>query len=645
MAETPFPGVFRFEEEATPVAVPAAVGTGGQIGLARKGPTDRPGFVTSWTEFQALYGSYYQQNYLAHTVRGFFDNVGARTYIGRVLGAGSATATGTFADVGGNNVITPSALFPGAWGNDISMSTLKHSALSTVTVGTGAVSVDVDVLVGFEIGDVVKIDDGTTDILVTVKTIDIALKRLGFLDVGTITTIASGAVVKTYSRHIAQTITAADLANTETSVELVSTTGISVGSALTIQGATEDEDVLVTNVSGNVVSFAAVALGSVLAAGSTVSSQEFALTVQELALDPESIIDLTMQATHLKNSIATKLAGNGNQSKLISAVAIASASALREQIPAIDAGVIAGGLDGSAPTDAEVKGDATPGSKTGIYLFDALKDIRMVSTPGFTSADVTGHGVDVCDTRRDCVYIAETPLVDDQAQEALTYRVLTLGKASSYGALYWPWVQLKDPETDVLIDIPPSGHIQGIWASTAASRGTHKAPANVAIKGVLGLTHEPTDGDHTLLNPKGVNVIRIDNGVRVMGARTLWPTIDGKHYINIRNFLIETGVTLADAFKFAVFEPNNSTLWTKMDNIATNYLHGKFTSGALQPLDDESKAYFVKVDGELNTQTVISKGQVVILVGVNPVPPAEFVVFRITLWDGGRSIEELAQAA
>jgi len=731
--ETLHPDVYTEEMDGTPVALPASLGTGGMIGVAKKGLADVLGFATSWTEFQALYGAHYQGNYLPHAARGFFDNQGSRAYFARVLGTGATKSTLAVLDRLAAALGTISAMSEGAWGDEVKLTTIKHSTLSettifsgiigamvsvsatptapgsayhvndilTVTGGTGTVKVltidggggvlslelttggvtgytvgtgktttggfgtactisitavtaqstevTVAVINGFEIGDVVKCDDGTNTVNLTVKTINVSTRKLTFLGVlPTPSSIAIGATLSTHSRHKAQTTTAAALLTAGTSVLLTNSLNIGVGSILTIQGATVDVDVIVTGVSGNTVSFAAVTLGATIASGSPVSSQEFTMVIQEGLGEPETIKYLSMQDENVKDYVGLRLTGDGNESSLVDWTTITpSASGLRYQVPIVNQTVLASGADGSAPTDVQVLGSSTEGAKTGIYLFDDVKGVRMISAPGFTSEDVSGPGIDYCEARKDCVYIAEVPLTSDLAGEAEIFRKYTLNKASSYGALYYPWVKLTDPETSVLASIPPAGHVQGVWARVAGRRGAHKAPANEVINGIKGFTHTVSDGEQNLLSPIGVNCLRSEpgRGYRIMDAHTLWPNADGKDLVSTRNWLIFAEQSISEALKFAVQEPNNQELWDKMSLIAEIFLHGQWLAGAVSPSDNEAQAYFVKCDGELNTQAVRNARRVVILVGANVTPPAEFIIFRVTLWDGGQSVEELAAGA
>jgi phage tail sheath protein FI len=212
---------------------------------------------------------------------------------------------------------------------------------------------------------------------------------------------------------------------------------------------------------------------------------------------------------------------------------------------------------------------------------------------------------------------------------------------SSYGYMYYPWIRINDPLTERPILVPPSGHLVGIYARSDGERGVHKAPANEVIRGAVGVERIVTDGEQELLNPAGVNVIRVfpGRGIRVWGARTMSSNPSLK-YIHKRRFLMFVEESVAEGTQWAVFEPNDEVLWRKLTRTISGFLRRQFLEGALFGTSEE-EAYFVKCDEETNPVEVRQAGQVVTLVGVNIVDTAEFVIFRIGQWDGGKSIQEL----
>ncbi len=215
----------------------------------------------------------------------------------------------------------------------------------------------------------------------------------------------------------------------------------------------------------------------------------------------------------------------------------------------------------------------------------------------------------------------------DSAEEVagLTAENINTTRESTYGALYFPWIDVSGKGTFV----PPSGHIAGMYARVDATRGVHKAPANEVIRGALNLKYRVGKPIQDGLNPEGVNALRMfGNTVKVWGARTLKKN-DEFTYINIRrlfNFLRES---IEEGLQWAVFEPNDTDLWAKISRNVGAFLNNVWTSGAFFGNNPE-EAYFVKCDDETNPPEVRDLGQVVTEIGVAVTKPAEFVIFRLS---------------
>lgn len=210
------------------------------------------------------------------------------------------------------------------------------------------------------------------------------------------------------------------------------------------------------------------------------------------------------------------------------------------------------------------------------------------------------------------------------------------GRRSQFAALYYPWIEVPNPRNNGKpIAVPPCGHMMGIWCQTDESRGVYKAPANVTPRGVTQLAYDVNFREQELLNPMGVNCIRKmpDRGIRVWGARTLVePDNIQWRYISVRRLMsyIEKSIELGT--QWAVFEPNDEDLWARVTRTVKNFLERLWREGALFGRTPE-EAFYVKCDGELNTNETMMQGRLYIDVGVSPVRPAEFIVFRISQWD------------
>ncbi len=308
----------------------------------------------------------------------------------------------------------------------------------------------------------------------------------------------------------------------------------------------------------------------------------------------------------------------------------------------------AGSFDLSKPTPqplaiatTDFTGDVR--ERSGIEGLAAIDEITIVCAPDLMSAHKQGLidnatllGLEKailthCELMQDRVAILDAPPGLDP-QEMLEWRDESLID-SEYGALYYPWIKVLDPLDPTgkrQLSIPPSGHMAGIWARTDSERGVHKAPANEVVRGAIDVAAQVTDGEQGLLNPKGVNCIRTfgTRGIRVWGARTLSSDAAWK-YINVRRFFNYVEDSIQHGTQWAVFEPNDFSLWQRLKRDVTSFLLRPYRDGALFGATPD-QAFYVKCDAETNPPDQIDAGMVVVEIGMCPVKPAEFVIFRVT---------------
>jgi len=226
-----------------------------------------------------------------------------------------------------------------------------------------------------------------------------------------------------------------------------------------------------------------------------------------------------------------------------------------------------------------------------------------------------------------CERLQDRFAILDSAEEvpALTAAAINDLRESTYGALYFPWIDVSGSGDFA----PPSGHIAGMYGRVDATRGVHKAPANEVIRGALGLKYrigKPIQDD---LNPHGVNALRLfGNTIKVWGARTLKPN-DEFTYINIRRLFAFLRESIDEGLQWAVFEPNTGDLWAKIVRNVGAFLGNVWSSGALFGTTQD-QAFYVKCDEETNPPATRDLGQVITEIGVSVVRPAEFVIFRLS---------------
>jgi uncharacterized protein len=297
------------------------------------------------------------------------------------------------------------------------------------------------------------------------------------------------------------------------------------------------------------------------------------------------------------------------------------------------------------------RGGALAGNGAGLDVLEAIDDVSMVAAPGFSDAASYDALIGHAETLGTRIAILDSP-EEVGGLDALT-RVAAIedGESGSepetdgaggpglraresargYAAQYFPHIRARDAlDPTRIVTVPPSGHIAGLFARSDAERGVHKAPANLAIRGALGVTRRLTDTEQGVLNPAGVNAIRLfeGSGVTLWGGRTLAPAASEWRYVNVRRLFIMARESIRRGTQWVVFEPNDQRLWKSIRRDVSAFLMLLWRQGALMGTTPE-EAFFVKCDEETNTPEEIEAGRVVTLIGMAPVRPAEFVIFRI----------------
>lgn len=282
--------------------------------------------------------------------------------------------------------------------------------------------------------------------------------------------------------------------------------------------------------------------------------------------------------------------------------------------------------------------------RSGVAGLETIDEITMVCMPDLLTAYQRG-AIDIdtvqsvqqamithCELMGDRMAILDPP-PGFNAQQIKEWRVDKARYDSKYATLYWPWVTTGGGKY-----LPPSGFVAGIWGRNDDTRGVHKAPANEIVRGAIDVETLITRREHDLLNPVGINCIRAfpGRGIRIWGARTL-SSDPAWRYVNIRrlfNYLEESILTSTD---WVVFEPNDYSLWAKLRRTISAFLVNEWRKGALFGLTPD-EAFYVKCDSETNPAEGIDAGEVVCEIGVAPVKPAEFVIFRLSQYSGGTSL-------
>jgi hypothetical protein len=312
---------------------------------------------------------------------------------------------------------------------------------------------------------------------------------------------------------------------------------------------------------------------------------------------------------------------------------------------------LTGGSDGLLPAAAgtrssfggmEADPDVASMKATGLAALGEIDDIAIVALPdagdlGGEDVSFTVHSelVAHCQSLRYRVGIVDG--IKDASLNAIRrYR----GRFDTkYAAMYYPWIEILDPlqrpATGVSPDrilLPPSGFVAGIYARSDIERGVHKAPANEVVLGLTRFEVNINKGRNDVLNPDGINALRFfeGRGNRVWGARTMSSDPEWR-YMNVRRLFVYLEHSIDKATQWAVFEPNNEGLWANVRRTVEDFLLVVWQSGALMGEKPE-RAFFVRADRTTMTQNDLDNGRLIVLIGVAPTYPAEFVIFRIGQW-------------
>ena len=263
----------------------------------------------------------------------------------------------------------------------------------------------------------------------------------------------------------------------------------------------------------------------------------------------------------------------------------------------------------------------------GLRALEDVPEVALLACPDehtFANAGIARALVEQCERLKNRFAILSAPY---NASPVTTHQPSVQSACAAY---YYPWLRVKDSRKGVDVDIPPHGHIAGIFARVDERKGVHKAPAGESIQGVSGLQLNVTDEQQKILQPRGVNVLRTfaGRGHVVWGARTtsadpLW------RYVNVRRLFIFVEQSIEQGMQWAVFEINNAALWTRVIRQVSEFLIRLWRNGAFPGAKPE-EAFFVKCDQTTMTQDDIDNGRLICLIGIAPVRPSEFVIFRIS---------------
>ncbi len=590
MAEYLSPGVYveEYDSGATPMQG-VSTSTAGFVGLAERGPViGQPQLVTSFADYTRMYGGYLSKagygdaRYLPYAVEQFFMNGGARAYIMRAVPGDAKAASLT------TGVLRVTAANPGAWAEKMRVTVVPSSKAKTQVFDVDGADLTLKNADGFNAGDVVELFDGKTTAYATIRSV---LDKVITLDAPCTLAVADTKVgTSKYIRTCEITITARLDDTVETYENL--------------------------SLKPEALNYAPVK-----------TAKSDLIRVEVLPGKPAAAA-----------APAVKDENKDNKDKK-DAPAAAPAPAKAAGITPYDlcAGVgegmvltLEGGSDGSVlnvTPDAYIGADDGPGKRTGLQAFQENGVVSVLAIPGVTAPEVQAALIGFCENRKSCFAILDVPMDLKKTNDVATFRDMY---DSTYAAMYHPWLQMFDAGAKRTDYFPPSGAMAGIYARSDNSRGVHKAPANEVVRGCTGLSCNYNVGEQDILNPIGVNLIRAlpGQGIRVWGARTISSNGLWK-YVNVRRLFIYIEESIKANTNWVVFEPNSETLWSRVTRTIETFLATCWRDGALAGSSPE-QAFFVECGPTTMTQDDIDNGRLICQIGIAPVKPAEFVIFRIT---------------
>lgn len=292
---------------------------------------------------------------------------------------------------------------------------------------------------------------------------------------------------------------------------------------------------------------------------------------------------------------------------------------------------LTGGVDGTAALDLVAATEQ----------LDAVDDLLTVNLPGVNDTTVLNQLINWAETEGTRFLVVDVPQAvagNTPSDTATAYEALSTGgsalTASSYVAVYGPWLLVADPASAVrgaTRSLPPGGAVLGRYAVTDVTRGVQKPPAGITarVTDVLNVETRFSSTDLDGLNQAGINIIRPvpGNGFCIMGARTLQTGMPSR-YVSIRRTLQYLRKALTDGTIFAAFEPDNTVLWDQISASITQFLTSQMQIGLLSG-NTPDQAFYVICDDSINTEQSVANGEVHIEVGVALNSPAEFIVITL----------------
>jgi len=549
MPEYLSPGVYVEEIEMGAKSIEGvSTSTAGFLGKTQRGPVT-PKLVTSFPEYERLYGGFLSDSYLSYAVDGFFRNGGKRCFVARVIGKKATVASLSLNGSSSSKDVIVQSKGHGNWGDNV------HVKISPASLD--------------------KRDSKLFKL--EIKYFERSPSR--------VTDSKEATIEETYDN-------------------------------LSPNPKSDDHYAKIVNAASQLVNLISVS------------------TSRPRDAEWESLKDGTDNGTSTSTSITSSPKSSDDSKKdkkEEKPKTFTSSSENNWEISSAD-------YDGyEFKIDDPVTGELVKIIRTGLLGFEFVSDISIVNAPDENKvSSLRGAIVAHCEKMKD-----RFAIIQCSRNDATNLSDLFPDIDSKYAGLYMPWINVPDPLTNSQKLIPSGGHIAGIYARSDIERGVHKAPANEGVRGVTSLQVQINKGQQDILNPKGINVIRSfpGRGTILWGARTTSTDPNWK-YVNVRRLFLYLEKSIERSTQWVVFEPNNERLWSRVKATLVGFLVDVWRSGALMGTTAE-EAFFVKCDRTTMTQNDIDNGRLIVVIGVAPTKPAEFVIFRIAQTKSGSQVEEI----
>lgn len=651
MPEYLSPGVYVEETTFRTKSIQGvSTSTAGFIGPTRTGPiTGEPELLTSFADFARIYGDFAdlnfsggaRPNYLAHAVRVFFEEGGRRLYVMRVFNAN----TGTVSDFGIGSDGIPANHYGRAIRRDGETTDPTPPLVTLVARFPGAAG-NIRVRLSLNVGPNV-FRNGTNPTLTRVRNYDLVLVR-------TVDTSATPTAIAAAGSSDGLMIATR---NATTGVWTLTDTVPDPDTTLVLQAG----GTIPTNLDVRVVTVN-VEVERPGEAPLTFETPEF---LGEFSFDPRSGSPLTATCTRnpairfqaltipfaldriqnaSSNPVPENQVGLHLARSLFGSTAIGSLLSAENPSASVSY-TLTNGSDGAMPNATQYSGDADgltdyqndplQAPKNGFLAFEDVENISITAAPGYSDFGneaaafaIQNTLINHCEKMRYRVAVLDTPR-NYLVSQALNYRNL---RSSNYAAMYYPWIKITDPRPSKggqPLLVPPSGHVAGMYARNDTEDAVFKAPANMVVRTAIDFEQRLNKAHQDVLNPQGINAFRFfeGRGFLLWGARTISDDSDWT-YISVRRYFAYLEYSIDRGTQWAVFENNGPELWGNVRRTIENFLFNEWRAGGLLG-DKPEDAFFVICDRSTMTQQDLDQGRLICLIGVAPIKPAEFVIFRI----------------